>query len=178
MRNNLFITGLAAITLTACVHPVNTTAPTATTAQLPTIFAGQVVTGPANNTAQVQSTSPAQPGERRITVTASNADVRELIPAIAAAGGISVVMSPDVQGRVSVRFVDVPVSQALRAVITEAGLTVGSDKLESPWAPAVFFSAPVNVNVANAQLISAHFGVSEALARVVVESRDAIDKSW
>lgn len=168
------------IAVSGCMHPVKPAMPTpaaTSSSQLPTVLVDQIVVQPGSSpVTSISGPAPVISPERRITVTASNADVRELLPAIAAEGGINLVMSPEVTGRVSVRFVDVPVSVALKAVIEQAGLSIGNEKLVAPWGPVVFYQPPVNVNAASAQLISARFGVSERLAKVVVDSRNAIDK--
>lgn len=116
---------------------------------------------------ELSAQSPAD----RISLRATNANVRELIPALAAQAGISVVMTPDVSGRVSVYLKDVSALDALRAVISEAGLTVGEDVIPQPFGPAVFFQLPVNVNTASAPLIKARFAVSDSVANWIVRAR-------
>ena len=107
----------------------------------------------------------------RISLTATNADVRELIPVLAQAAGISLVMTPDVRGRVNVYLRDVTALDALRAVIKEAGLTVGEDEIPQPFPSAVFYNLPVNINTASAAVIKARFGVSDPIARWIVQAR-------
>lgn len=107
----------------------------------------------------------------RITLTAINADVRELIPALAAAAGISLVMTPTVKGRVNVYLRDVSAIDALRAVINEAGLVVGEDEIPQPFSSAVFFQLPVNINTASATTIKARFGVTDSTANWIVRAR-------
>jgi type II secretory pathway component GspD/PulD (secretin) len=170
-------------TLSGCMRPLkpSVTQQPLPVSKLPTILVDQIVID-RTNAANDMPVRDATLSDRRITVTASNADVREILPAIAAAGGINIVMSPEVQGRVSVRFVDVPVSMALNSVIEQAGLSVGSDKLEAPWKPVVFYTMPVNVNLASAQQIATRFGISERMANLIVESRTAmntnLNKGW
>ena len=107
----------------------------------------------------------------RISLTATNADVRELIPVLAQAAGISLVMTPEVRGRVNVYLRDVTALDALRAVIKEAGLTVGEDEIPQPFAPAVFYLLPVNINTASAPVIKARFAVSDSMANWIVRAR-------
>lgn len=107
----------------------------------------------------------------RITLTATNADVRELLPVLAAAAGISLVMTPTVKGRVNVYLRDVSALEALRAVINEAGLVVGEDEIPQPFSEAVFFQLPVNVNTASAATIRARFGVTDSTANWIVRGR-------
>lgn len=108
---------------------------------------------------------------RRITVTAANQDVRTLLLWLAEQAGASLVVSPDVNARVTVSFQDVPVVDAMRALMAEAGLSVLVGPLQAPWPPVVFYQLPVNVNLASPEVIAARFGVSLELARFIVESR-------
>lgn len=108
---------------------------------------------------------------RRVTITTSSQDVRTLLLWLAEQAGASLVISPDVRARVTVSFHDVPVVEAMRAVLAEAGLSVLVGPLEAPWPPVVFFQLPVNIETASAETIAARFGVSLELARFIVESR-------
>lgn len=108
---------------------------------------------------------------RHITLSAANVDVRELLPALASAAGVSMVMAPDVRGRVTVRFVDADARDVLRAVIEQAGLTVGPVELIAPFARPVFQDLPVNINEASAETIRARFGVSALMAGFIAAAR-------
>lgn len=114
---------------------------------------------------------PAQSTTNRISLTAINANVRDILPALAAQAGVSLIMSPAVKGRISVYLRDVSPLDALRAVINEAGLVVGEDEIPQPFGPAVFFQLPVNVNTASASVIKARFGVSDSVANWIVRAR-------
>jgi hypothetical protein len=109
----------------------------------------------------------------RVTLNASRADVRVLIPALAQIAGVSVVMDSTVRGTVAVRFENVPAIEALHSVIQAAGMTIETD-VENPWPPSVFLQPPVNVNTASAAIISARFGVSGKLAEWLVKSRPVL----
>lgn len=120
-------------------------------------------------------TIPPAPGEPpsaqpRVTVNASQADVRVLLPALAQIAGVSLVLDSTARGTVAVHFENVPAIEALRSVIDAAGLTIEGEP-EKPWPPAVFYQVPVNVNTATAGVISARFGVSPKLAAFIVRSR-------
>lgn len=115
------------------------------------------------------------PRSRRVTLTTNNADARTLLLLLAQEGEVSLVVSQDVQARVSVSFRDVPVADAMRAVIAEAGLSVLVGEHLSPWPPVVFYQLPVNVSEASAAAIAARFGVSGELAKWIVESRPKPD---
>src|SRR6478672_3451736 len=56
----------------------------------------------------------------RITLTSTNAELRDLLPLLASAAGVNLVMGPEVTGRVSVRFQNVRAIDALNAVIEQA----------------------------------------------------------
>ena len=107
----------------------------------------------------------------RISLNATNANVREVLPALAAAAGISLVMGPDVKGRVSLYLRDVSPLDALHAVIEQAGLTVGENIIAPPYGPVVFFQLPVNVNTASAPVLKARFGISDSTANWLVRAR-------
>lgn len=108
---------------------------------------------------------------RRVTLTANNADARTLLLWLAQQSGVNLVVSPDVNARVSVSFTDVPAVDAMRAIMAEARLSVLASAFESPWPPIVFHQLPVNINTASAEVIASRFGVSQELARWLVESR-------
>ena len=109
----------------------------------------------------------------RVTLNATRADVRVLIPALAQIAGVSVVMDSTVRGTVAVRFNDVPAIQALHSVIDMAGLTIEGAP-DKPWAESVFYHPPVNINAAPAGIISARFNVSGKLAEWIVKSRPVL----
>lgn len=116
----------------------------------------------------------ALPGDQpRVTLHASRADVRVLIPALAQIAGVSVVMDTTVRGTVAVRFENVPAIEALHSVVDAAGLAIEAE-IDKPWAESVFYQPPVNVNTAPAGVISARFGVSGKLAEWIVKSRPVL----
>src|SRR6185503_15450394 len=106
-----------------------------------------------------------------VSLTANNAEVRALLLWLAQQAGVNLVIAPDVTARVSVSFTDVPAGDAIRAIIAEAGLSVLTPGLMSPWPPVVFYERPVNINDVSAESIVARFGVSMEMARWLVESR-------
>ncbi len=123
-------------------------------------------------------TTPPGPGaspsaQPRVTLNASRADVRVLIPALAEIAGVSVVMDSSVRGTVAVRFENEMAIDALRAVIDAAGLAIETG-MEKPWSESVFYQPPVNVNTAPAGVISARFSVSGKLAEWIVRSRPVL----
>lgn len=110
------------------------------------------------------------PGET-ITLSAVDVDVRALLPALAEAADLSLVMGPEVQGRVTVNLVDVPALEALEVVLTEADLMIAEAPVTAPWGPAVFYTLPVNIWTAGEDLIRIRYRVSEEMARWIVETQ-------
>jgi protein transport protein HofQ len=107
----------------------------------------------------------------RVTLTAVNQDVRTLLPALAAASGVNLVMGPDVRGTVTVHLVDVPADEALRSVIAAAGLSIDNPAALRPWGPTVFQQPPLNINTATVEEIKARFNVSTRVAETIIAAR-------
>jgi hypothetical protein len=125
------------------------------------------------DTALTTFTAPTSP-EPRITYAATNWDVRDVLRFIAEKGGYSLVLSPDVNKHVTVDFTDVPVSEAFRSVLEQAGLTLQatSEKLRVPFNPSVvFYQLPVNVDSLPVDAIMKRFRVSRDLAELMVRAR-------
>ena len=108
---------------------------------------------------------------RRVSLTARDADARELLLSLARHAGVTIVVSPDVRARVSVSVIGIPAGEAMRAIISQAGLSVLAAAPESSWPPVVFHQLPLNINDASAATIAARFGVSGEMARWIVRSR-------
>lgn len=165
-----------ALLVAGCRFGVRTPDPATTPAPLPVIPVYQIALPADSSPSGLVRSNSRDPlagisSTKRITVTAANQDVRTLLLWMAEQAGASMVISPDVNARVTVSFQDIPVVDAMRAVMAEAGLSVLVGPLEAPWPPVVFYQLPVNVNVASAESIAARFGVSLELAKFIVESR-------
>ena len=106
-----------------------------------------------------------------ITLAARNVDVRVLLLALAEQAGISLVIDPSIESRTTVNFTNVPAAEALRAVLASANLGVVTGPPPLPFGPTVFYTIPVNIDEASAELIQARYRVSPELARWIVESR-------
>jgi hypothetical protein len=134
---------------------------------------------PAVAIASPRSITPVQPrdaldlvaSDRLVSVHAVDADVRSLLLLIAKEGGVSIIVDPEVSGRVWVTLTNVPVVDALRAVIQSAHLTVTSASTNAAQAAIVFYQLPVNVNTAPAPAIAARYDVSDEMARWVAENQ-------
>jgi hypothetical protein len=106
-----------------------------------------------------------------ITVNAVDADARNLLIAIAQEAGINMVVSSDVRSRVTVRFLNIPAMEAVRAIILQAGLQVAEPPMSGASPAVVFYHLPINVNEASRETIETRFGVSAEMAKWIVESR-------
>jgi hypothetical protein len=101
-------------------------------------------------------------------------DVRPLLEFVARAGGYRLVYAPGLSRRVRVSLNDVPASVALTALLDLAGLTLEpiTPSAKPPLnRPVVFYELPVNVDSLSADAIVKRFGVSQAVAEMLVKSR-------
>jgi hypothetical protein len=113
--------------------------------------------------------------EERVSIDTHgrDVDVRDALQFLADRGGLSLVYSPDIDKRVRLKLIDVPVSQALQAVLAVAGLTletVGPTKAPSTTS-VVFYQLPVNVDSLSVDAIMKRFGVSRTVAEMIVDAR-------
>jgi hypothetical protein len=106
-----------------------------------------------------------------ITLSAVDSDVRAILPLLAEAADLSLVMGPEVQGRVTMELVDVPALDAIALVLEAVGLSVVPTPLRSPWPPVVFYNLPISIDIADRELIRERFGVSVELAQWLVDNR-------
>jgi len=111
-------------------------------------------------------------GAPLITLRADDVDVRDVLYAIGAAAGVSVAVSPDVRRRVTAVLHGVPADQAIQAIADVAGLQV-QRPMVAGGSTIVFHQQAVNVNTATPREIAERFGVSGAIAGLVVETRQA-----
>ena len=108
-----------------------------------------------------------------ITLSARNVDVRALLLVLAETAGVSLVIDPTIEGRVTVNFVNVPAIEALRSVLAQSELGIAYGPPAVPLAPVVFYIVPVDIDQASAELIEERFGVSPEMARWIVANRSA-----
>jgi hypothetical protein len=116
-------------------------------------------------------TTEARRNVRSVTLSAADADVRALLPALAEAADLSLVMGPQVEGRVTVNLVDLPADEALRLVLAEAGLMIEQAPFRSPWAPVVFYALPINIDTADSDLMRERYHISPEMAQWLVDTR-------
>ena len=108
----------------------------------------------------------------RVSITADNADAREVLLAIGRTAGVNVVVSPEIRTRVTATLVDVPADQAIQAIVDVLGLSILQPRAPGQ-ATIVFHQPAVNVNNASAEQIAARFGVSAEMARWLAENQPA-----
>lgn len=119
---------------------------------------------------------PSAGTEERITIDTHDAeiDVRQALSFIASRSGVSLIYSPEINKKVRVQLIDVPVSEALQGVLSVAGLTLESTTpaTKVPGSSSVvFYELPVNIDSLSADAIVKRFGVSPLIADLLVQSR-------
>ncbi len=165
---------LGVLTLAACHHQ-----PTMKVEVAPPPVPHQQVTPPPISR---PSTSPSAglavdtTTEARVELDTHGAevDVRPILDFLASKAGISLIYSPDVNKKVRLHLIDVPVSQAIQSVLSVANLTLQSTNSASkvPSVPAVvFYQLPVNVDSLSADAIMKRFGVGRGVAELIVNAR-------
>ena len=113
--------------------------------------------------------SPEQ--DRRVSFAATDADLRRLIHLLAEAAGLSAVISPDIQGIISVDFRNVTAHEALQMLLEQSGIGSPESTIRSPWPPVVFYRIPANIRYMSVEAIQAHFQVSREIAETVARLR-------
>jgi hypothetical protein len=150
-----------------------------TTSSPPAVAPSPPQLSPAGDLTGPVSQPPSRPTgatEERITIDTHGAeiDVRQALSFIASRSGFSLVYSPEINKKVRLQLVDVPVSEALQAVLSVAGLTLESTtpKARVPGSSSVvFYELPVNVDSLSAEAIMKRFGVGRAIAELLVQAR-------
>jgi hypothetical protein len=101
-------------------------------------------------------------------------DVRSVLDYIGSVGNFKLVYGADVNKKLRVRLIGVPVSVALEAVLSAAELTLEKAATSDvrPGASAVvFYQLPVNVDSLSVESIMKRFGVGRTVAELIVQSR-------
>lgn len=111
------------------------------------------------------------PADVTVSLTAVDQDIRQLLTALAEIAEIDLVLEPDVQGRVTVQFDEVPVREAFREILAVSELGLAPRPLQAPYGPVVFHTFPLNVDYASIEQIMARWDVSREMAKWIVESR-------
>lgn len=157
----------------SCAHPP---APTMTVREAPTVPTYQMSTPVIREErSAVRITADTIGGERvSIDTHGRDIDVRDVLQFLADRGGLSLVYSSDINRRIRLKLTDVPVSQALQAVLSVAGLTletVGGPDRPAATTAVVFYQLPVNVDSLSVDAIMKRFGVSRDVAAMIVDAR-------
>ena len=118
----------------------------------------------------VPATEPVEP---TVDVEMVDAPVRLILQRLGEIGGLQLIIPPNLNKTLSVQYVRVPVSIALNDVLQRAGLRLGAGPAANlPFdTVTVFYQLPANVDSLSAEAIMRRFGVSKAVADLIVKSR-------
>jgi hypothetical protein len=117
--------------------------------------------------------SPVSVPEKLITLN-GDWDVRLALEEIARTAGYSLVLSPKIAAKkVRLSLVNVPASEALKAVLDAGELSLAaSTGIRVPMNPSVvFYQLPVNVDSMSVGGIMKRFGVSQEIAEMILKGR-------
>jgi hypothetical protein len=145
--------------------PVN--APVPAVVPLP---AGAVQSNTTMSSAPVALTEIPEP---YIDLEMSDAPVRLVLQRLAELGKLDLIIPANLNTTISVRYVHVPVSAALKDVLSRSGLRLGSGPATNlPFdTVTVFYHLPANVDSMSVEAIMRRFGVSRQMAELIVKSR-------
>ena len=115
----------------------------------------------------------AEAAEPRVTLEMSDAPVRLILQRLAEIGNLELVIPPNLNRTLSVQYVNVPVSVALKDVLSRSGLRLGTGPAANlPFdTVTVFYRLPANIDSMSVEAIVRRFGVSRAMAELIVASR-------
>jgi hypothetical protein len=107
------------------------------------------------------------------SLTAVDSDVRLVLQKIAEIGKLDLIIPGNIKKTISVRYVHVPVSVALKDVLARSGLRLGTGtSAPLPFdTVTVFYRLPANVDSLSVEGIMRRFGVSREIAGLIVKSR-------
>lgn len=156
--------------LTGCIEwrhkPTATSAPP-TQRTMPAAVMAPDVSAP-----DISSTRPEAP-EPVVDLEMVDAPVKLILQRLADIGGLQLILPPNLNKTISVQYIHVPVSIALSDVLKRADLRLGAGS--APNLPfdtvTVFYRLPANVDSMSADAIMRRFGVTKAVAELIVKSR-------
>ena len=102
----------------------------------------------------------------KLTLRMQNADVRELLQLLADQRAVSVVISDEVEGTLSVNLVDVPASRAWAQILRAAGLAERQQRGVSFVAPTAIIAQREEAALSSAQAVAALVPLQSAVIRV------------
>jgi hypothetical protein len=151
--------------------------PAAAPVAVPRLPAGQLMAQPPVLAQPGRTEVDAGLPEPRVTLITGDhdMDVKQALEYISRRGGYGLALSPNLKTRVRLNLVDVPVSEALQAVLAQANLTLAGSNggVTVAWNPSiVFFQLPINVDSVSVVVMMKRFGVSRELAEVIIKSRN------
>ena len=114
-----------------------------------------------------------EPVEPLITLTMANAPVRVVLERLAEIGNLSLIIPASLTRTVSVQYVNVPVSVALKDLLSRSGLRLGT-ATSGPLpfdTVTVYYHLPAHIDSLSVEGIMRRFGVSRAMAELIVKSR-------
>jgi hypothetical protein len=115
----------------------------------------------------------AEPPEPFVDLEMAEAPVRLILQRLADIGGLRLIIPANLDKTLSVQYIHVPVSVALNDVLKRAGLRLGAGPTANlPFdTVTVFYQLPANVDSMSTEAIMRRFGVSRAMAELIVKSR-------
>lgn len=102
-----------------------------------------------------------------------DAPVKLVLQKLAELGRLQLIIAPNLNKTISVQYAHVPVSVALKDVLSRSGLRLGTGQATAlPFdTVTVFYLLPANVDSMSAEAIMSRFGVSRRMAELIVSSR-------
>jgi hypothetical protein len=132
-----------------------------------------VPTAPGGQTPVAPTTTLAEPAEPVVDLEMADAPVKLILQRLADIGGLQLIIPPNLSKTISVQYVHVPVSVALKDVLRRAGLQLGAGP--APNLPfdtvTVFYQLPANIDSMSVDAIMRRFGVSRAVAELLVKRK-------
>lgn len=133
----------------------------------------EIVIGTPPAAVPVTGMAAAEPTEPTVDLEMADAPVKLILQRLAEIGGLQLIIPPNLNKTLSVQYVRVPVSVALNDVLKRSGLRLGAGPAANlPFdTVTVFYQLPANVDSMSAEAIMRRFGVSRAVAELIVKSR-------
>ena len=115
----------------------------------------------------------AEPAEPVVDLEMADAPVRLILQRLADIGGLRLIIPASLTKTLSVQYVHVPVSVALNDVLKRSGLQLGAGPAANlPFdTVTVFYQLPARIDSMSVDAIMRRFGVSRAMAELIVKSR-------
>ena len=164
---------VSAMIAAACVRRSSSPPPVMVAAPLPSIPDAPQGTPP------LRSVPPAEVGiamadtvEPYIDFYGVDSDVRLVLQRIAEIAKVDLIIPANIHKKISVQYVHVPASVALKDVLARSGLRLGAASSRLPFdTVTVFYQLPANVDSMSVDGIVKRFGVSREMAELIVRSR-------